>query len=349
MQTFHKSAYFQHQLELPIMMTIRLWIRLSFLALGALGAQVLCAQMPPHEPWMHGSDSPESPGAVTDGNPQTTVAQAAGETVLQALPPVAELEEEFQPADAADAETEAGSEAAAGAAAGANRDLGVEVGFGSFDLGGVTGDVYTVRIPYTFGLSPRAKLALSAPVSVTNIEDILVGGGDAQVFGGGLNAALQYGVFTKEDDGPYRWRVTPSAGVFYRESDDLNAGSWVFNAGLSSSFSFQPAEDWIVNIGNSVLFAFATAAADYPDPERREQQVLTNGVQVIRQLGRWSVNGYVMDTRFLQDALVDDFQTYAAGVGFKITRNRSLRVLAVFESGDAYDAFRVTCGSTWKF
>lgn len=308
----------------------------------------------PDYPYEGGYDNPESPIGLTDGNPLATVAQAAAVSAFEAaiVDPEGLEDEGFTPEEVAEGATEAAQQTASGAFS-----LGAEFGAGSYEIGDVDADMYTLSIPYSMELGERAKLFLTAPLSITTLQDVLATWDntgtlqldDAQIYGGGLNAAYTRRIFIKKDDVPYRWNLTPSAGIFLRESSDLDLGSWVFNVGLSSSFAYQFAPGWVINIGNSISYSLSTASSDYPDPERENQQVLINGLQLIRMTGRWTFNAYAVDTQMLQNSYVDGYQTYALGAAFKVTRTRSLRATIICDNGNNYNSIRGTLGTTWKF
>lgn len=314
--------------------------------------------------WEEGDD-PDNPLAVTDGNPNSTTSQAAGTTAETAafIQPMA-VSEEFEetsvagPEDTAEDEaSESGDTLGSGTVGTGTSQLDVDLGIGSYEINGVDVDFYMLQIPYSRKLSDRGTLKVNVPVSITDIRDIIsnfdaAGNltlGDARVYGGGLNLGYAHKVFMKSDGKPYRWKVTPSAGIFMRESSDLNQGAWVYNVGLSSSWARRVTGNWIVNVGNSISLSWNSGRKDYPDPIRDEQQVMINGVQLFYLAGRWTYYGYVMDTRFFQDAALNNFQSYAGGAGFKLTRNRTLRATLIYEDGDGFDSLRVTVGTSWKF
>lgn len=316
----------------------------------------VCFAQTPHweEEWYHGEggDSPESATAVTDGNPESTTRVAAEEAAYDTAVVTADsMVEAFSEEESG----ETTDEVAAREVGGSGSALDIDVGVGSSTIGGVDVDYYTVRIPYSRKLSDRSTLQLSVPVSITNLEDVvadLSGGGgfsDAKVYGGGINAAWSYKPFIKADGKPYRWKITPSGGLFLRESSDLGQGAWVYNLGFSSSFAYRVAKKWVVNVGNSLSYSWNSQRKDYPEPMQDEQQILINGVQVFYLGGRWTYYGYVLDTRFLEDALIDNFQSYAMGAGFKLTQRRSLKMTVIYEDGDGYDSLRATLGTSWRF
>lgn len=319
-------------------------------AVVALAATVARAQMPPH-PVPHGSTE----NLVVGGAPSSTVSEAATETAeLGALTTPEEIMDVFEPEAAAPSTTE-GAVAATTAAS----QLDVEVGGGSSSVGGQDMDIYTVRVPYSRKLSERGTLQFSLPMSFATYKDALMTYDastgltrleDAQAYGAGLNIAYAHQAVMKGDSRSFRWKLTPSGGLFYRDCSDLNLGAWVWNIGVSSSLAWQFAPGWVVNFGNSISFSWSDAIKDYPDPIRDNQQMLTNGIQLYRMLDRWTIYGYILDTEALRDVLVDSYQTYGMGVGYKITKKRSIRFTAIYEDGNAgYHGFRVTMGSSWRF
>ncbi|MCC5808080.1 MAG: hypothetical protein JJU00_17260 [Opitutales bacterium] len=293
-------------------------------------------------------DSPDSAVGLTDGTPRSTTAAAAAEmAMLGAFIGTDDVVDQFEedlPAEIAETAAETTGMSA----------LDLDVGFGSSKVDGVDFDFYTVRIPYSRRMSERGVLNFVAPLSITRAKDVVTGAdgvstGNASIYGGGVAAAYSHHVFIKADGKPYRWKVTPAAGIFLRESSDLNQGAWVYNTGLSSSFAYRLDEHWVVNVGNSLSLAWNSGRKDYPDPVRDNQQVLTNGVQMFYLAGRWTHHGYIMDTRFLRSSLVDNFQTYGVGTGYRITRGRSLKATIVYENGKHYEAIRAMIGTSWKF
>jgi hypothetical protein len=109
------------------------------------------------------------------------------------------------------------------------------------------------------------------------------------------------------------------------------------------------APNWVVNIGNSISLAWNNGIKDYPDPVRDNQQVLINGIQFFHLMGRWTPYSYVMDTRYLNNGFIDNYQTYAVGVAFKLTQKRSIRFSVLYDNGNNFDSLKATLGASWKF
>ena len=227
--------------------------------------------------------------------------------------------------------------------------VGVEVGGGNFEVQGQETDFYSVKIPYSRRLNERATLELSVPLSYSIYKDA-IGSKDAKAYGAGINAGYAWQAFQKKDNVPYRWKLTPSAGIYYRDSEDMNAGAWVFSTGFSSSFAWKLSPGWIVNLGNSISLAWQAGIRDYADPIRDDQQTAKNGLQLYHLMDRWTVYGYVMHTQALNDMIVDSYRTYGVGAGYKLTKTRTLKASVYYEEGNGdYQATRVTLGSSWQF
>ncbi|HSH96125.1 MAG TPA: hypothetical protein VK968_18410 [Roseimicrobium sp.] len=233
---------------------------------------------------------------------------------------------------------------------GGSQQIGGDVGGGTFEVNGQKAKLYTFKAPYSRKINERGTLELTLPVSFAVYEKAIAGTKDAQAYGIGLNAGYAWQAFLKKDNVPYRWKITPSTGLYYRDSSDLQEGAWVFNTGLSSSFAWQFAPGWVVNLGNSASFAWNSGIKSYPDPIRDSQQTVRNGVQLYRMLDRWMVYVYVMDTEALNDMIVDSYQTYGIGASYKLTKTRSLKATLLHEEGNGgYRSTRGSIGTSWEF
>jgi hypothetical protein len=262
-----------------------------------------------------------------------------------------ELSREFGSESSAPAGTATTSttSATSGEAAGTQQQVGVEVSGGTFEVQGQETDIYTVKIPYSRRLNERATLELAVPLSFSNYKDA-IGPKDAKAYGAGINAGYAWQAFLKKDNVPYRWKLTPSAGLYYRDSNDMNAGAWVFSTGFSSSFAWQFSPGWVVNVGNSISFAWHNGIKDYADPIRDDQQTLKNGIQLYRMMDRWTVYGYVTHTQSLNDMIVDSYRTYGVAAGYKLTKTRTLKASIYCEEGNGqYRATHGTLGTNWQF
>ena len=326
-----------------------LFFALAALCFGTIGY----SQAYPDQPLGMGptvgvaTDNPQSnPAAVTDGTPASTTTIVATDVAnANAFVTPDAMLSEFPgetPATTAQAPAEQTPPST----------TGVDGGVGSYKIDGVKADLWTLTVPYSVKVSDRSTVVTTLPFTITNFKSIRLANGqigDASVYGEGFNAGWSYKVYDKQDNVPYRWNVTPTGGIYLRRSSDLHLGSWVYNAGFSSSFAYQFSGGWVANLGNSITMAWNNGYKNYPDPVRDEQEVVINGVQVFKPIDRWMVGGMVIDTRYLRKNLVNSFQTYAITAGYRVTPTRSLRVSLVADTGKGYHSIRGTLGSSWKF
>lgn len=329
--------------------------RVLFCALLALclGAVASAQTGPgyPGEPQFPGTDSgldspQHNPAAITDGTPiatTTVVATDVANANAFLAPDAALVDFAAEPSTATPtAPTDQAPSAT----------IGVDGGMGSYSIDGVKADLWTLTVPYSTVVDKRSTIVTTLPFTITNFKHVSRANGsvgDAKVYGAGFNAGWCYKVVDKQDNVPYRWKITPSGGIYLRRSSDLHMGSWVYNLGVSSSFAYRFSSGWIVNVGNSLTMAWSNGYRNYPDPIRDQQQVVINGVQVFKPVGRWMVGGTIIDTRYLRTNLVNSFQTYAVMAGYRVTPTRTLRAALVAESGKGYHSIRGTLGSSWKF
>lgn len=334
------------------------WLSTAVTFAPAVFAQGTMQQPPGYYPY---SDQSSHNTAVAIGSPTSSVGAASADTFdLGAQMSIADATQAFSPSEPPSA-TPTTTESAAGSATGstvvqvaAPQQIDIEAGGGSFEVNGQKADIYTLKVPYSQKLSERGTLQLSLPVSIAVYKNVLNPATfqivDAKAYGVGLNAGYAWQVFTKQDNVPYRCKITPSAGLFYRDSADLRQGAFVFNSGFSSSLAWQYSPGWVLNLGNSVSLAWNSGIKGYPDPVRDNQQTLSNGLQIFRMLGRWTYYGYVIDTEALCDVLVDSYQSYAIGAAYQLTKSRSLRATLNYDQGNAgYKSLSVKLGTGWQF
>lgn len=327
--------------------------RISFSAVVALclAAAASAQSFPPYNEPHYGSpgwdDPKENPIGVTDGTPISTTTIVATDVANSN----AFINPDAVPTDLTGEAP--GTTAPAAAEQPQLSTIGIDGGMGSYSIDGTKADYWTLTVPYDVKVNARSTIETTLPLSVTNYKDVFrtgtLGIGDAKVYGEGVNAGWCYKVFDKQDNVPYRWKLTPSAGVYLRSSSSLDMGSWVYNVGISSSFAFPISAGWIANIGNSITMAWNSGYSNYPDPMRDQQQVAINGLQVFKSFGRWLIGGMVIDTRYFKTNLINSYQTYAITAGFKLTPSRSLRVSLVADSGKGYHSITGKVGSSWKF
>lgn len=155
-----------------------------------------------------------------------------------------------------------------------------------------------------------------------------------------------------------RWRVTPNLGLSYGFLRNSAAGSSYQKnilgmIGVTSVVDYRAGKNVLLSIGNQFT-AHKTLESDVTflpaGFDHVEQQVLKNGVRVRWQFShRWVSEAGVIDTRFLQDAFLKSFQSYSAGLSYRITRTRSIGFGGKIEDGRRYYGWNLSLSSCWNF
>jgi len=303
----------------------------------------------PHEDsWVpelqgHGTDSPDTPASITSGHPLSSVTLVAEDTAMNNALNDALTEEPPQ---------------SQGSTGGHYDMIGADACYGSYSIMGMRAHYYSAKIPLGYTLSPRDRLQFTIPINYAKYNDCVVNLAsngdpilrDASVYGYGVGAAYTRRVLTGSSKSPWTWSVTPAASILFRESSDLDMGSCLFNASVSSSLAYRVGTRWIFTLGNSVSFSDSTSYRNNISPESGNQSVFVNGVQAVRVLGRWRVTAYVMDLRYSGgDELIPSYQSYALALSYGMGASTDLRISVIHDEGDNYDSTRVITGSTWRF
>ena len=271
-----------------------------------------------------------SPVAVTDGNPTAATASSA-ETTFASLG--------FTPVDELVIDD-------TGVAASPNHS-GIGIGFnsGKFKAGDLTGSISNMAVPFRFKLSERMALAGSVPMTYMTLES-------AKVYGLGFNLALPYRARVMTKEKPLNWRVTPVVGFNVRASADLASGAALFTYGAINSIDYRINKKWILCMVNQLTGyqSLTVSYGDYDFDPNIDQLILKNGFRAVTKVSkRWILDGYFIDTRFLQDAAVEQFWTLGVSGQFKLTKNRNIQVGFNYDFGEDFSAWSLGLSSAWKF
>ncbi|MDX2111351.1 MAG: hypothetical protein SFY80_14060 [Verrucomicrobiota bacterium] len=301
-----------------------------------------------HEPWGEHYPSEQlaysehNPAAVTDGNSNSTTGLTSRAIVTDhALANPCSISDEFE---------ETSGTSVAEVSAGGGQSLEVAVGRGSFTAGNVEGEVNSITVPFKHRFTDRVSVKASIPLNYTIVKDVGFPPSDIDVWGGGLIVAVPYDVYIKADNVPYRWTVSPALGMTLRDSSDANVGTWMSTAAVASNFNYKINNHFILNIGNALTLNWSQRLGDDSAKiTQKDQQIVVNGVQFIVPIERWVMNAFIMDTRLLQDAAVDNYQTYGLGGGYQFSKKISLRLYVYTDQGPDYQAYSVSIASAWNF
>jgi len=161
----------------------------------------------------------------------------------------------------------------------------------------------------------------------------LIGNGSGQymdtegtaIYGGGGDLGLGIRPFVRDEESNFGWQITPFVGLHGVGTYDGATGGLLNQFGIASRLEFQLPHGIQLIVANQ-LSHFTSLKLKIEDVEidpRVEQNVLKNGLMV--DVPVWTAkslyaNGFFVDTRFLQDAAIDNYQTLGAGLSLRHDR-----------------------------
>lgn len=251
--------------------------------------------------------------------------------------------------------TEEGTVVSAGAeeAATSANALDIDIGYGKFTVGDTDGEASALGVPYSYKWNDRLRVKASLLLNYTVLKDAdfaTFPPRNVKVYGGGINISPTYGVYNELDKRPYRWFVTPTVGIMVRNASRIDVGTITYTTGVSSNYYRKVGDRLILNVGNSITNFYAQKSkSSYADLNRRSQQIMVNGVQLIYPYQRWVFSVMAIDNRFIRDSFVDSWQTYGCSAGYRLGKRISLRLYAETDQGKNYRGWSTGISSAWKF
>jgi hypothetical protein len=148
-----------------------------------------------------------------------------------------------------------------------NNLIGIGLGFGSFTQGGLTSNVTTLPLSYTFrrDMDPRRQLTIYAPITVTEVAG-------AKSYG--INLGASYRVPMNDE-----WALMPAVGYGIAGSVDLGSASAMMAASLTSQYTLRM-KGYDLAFGNMVGIYQSSkfTAGDYSFDPKISNTVFRNGV-----------------------------------------------------------------------
>lgn len=274
-----------------------------------------------------------SPIAVTDGNPNAATSVEAT-TTFSGLG--------FTPID----ELGDGLEAATGTTQPRFGGISLGLNTGKFEAGAFEGTLYELSGSLlNFG---GDMVRVMVPVHASFLE--LDGG--AKVGGAGFAVALPIRYLRMSKDKHVNWRITPTLGMSVRGSADLASLSPLWNYGLVNTVDYRVTPKLVISMVNqyTVHKSFSVSYDDLDFDPDVNQQILKNGFRFTTPLSRRVIaDGFIIDTRFLKDAAIDQFITLGGSVAFRVTQRWNFVIGVNYDTGDDFKAYGIGITSAWKW
>ncbi|MBN1360827.1 MAG: hypothetical protein JW993_09555 [Sedimentisphaerales bacterium] len=185
-------------------------------------------------------------------------------------------------------------------------------------IGIVDGADYEIHIPWWVNLGERVSLIGSNSGQYLDSEG-------TEIYGGGLDLGLGIWPVVRGPDDTFGWQITPFAGLHALGTYGGAAGGLLDQFGVTNRLEFKLSEDVLLVVANQFSH-FDSLKLEIEDVEidpQLDQQVVKNAVSVDLPLSNVKgifVNGFITDTRFLQDAAVDNYQTLGGGLSLRRER-----------------------------
>jgi len=208
-------------------------------------------------------------------------------------------------------------------------------------IGTVDNTEYGLNIPWWLHFGRHVSL-------IGNMSGRYMDAEGAEIFGGGLDLGLGIRPVVRGEGDRFGWQVTPFAGLHGFGTYDGAAAGLLDQFGVANRFEFKLFDDVLLVVASQFSFfdslQFKIEDVEI-DPEVK-QQVLKNGLMVdvpFFSMKSVYVNGFVVDTRFLEDAAVDNYQTAGGGLSIRGSR-MSLNLYVSRDFADNYSSWNAGAG-----
>ncbi|GEM_PF-2804062 len=200
-----------------------------------------------------------------------------------------------------------------------------------------------IEFGFPLGATPL-RLEVAIPLNITEMER-------NYIYGAGLNLGLPWRVLSIGDGSRWGWQLTPMGGVMGRVDVEGANGALVYYAGAASMLEYEITQGLTIAMGNQIgTFHDIGIEIGGVDIQRDiDQRIVNNGIRLSKDIGGWTLEGYVVDSRFLEEAAVDGFQTYGAHVVYNFSKSFYLGTAVDYINSSQFEAVRVSLGSSFRF
>jgi hypothetical protein len=278
--------------------------------------------------------SKRSAASITDGNPMAATALLADSIFGSGAFGKTSTEKSGKEADATRSKLYFG--------------IGSGLSFSAFQVDTPNGnslDGIALSVPVELMLgTKRVNVKLDAPLNYTEIEG-------TAIYGGGLNASLNYRPFMFDADSDWEWKLSPTFGAMGRGSLDGANASILFHYGLSNQIAYRIGGSTFISLGSQLTqfgnLGFEMFGIDFA--KDIDQNILKNGLKVSHYFGSFNLVGFIIDSRFLEDAAVDSYQTLGTEVIWNVTDLFSLNLGFKQDISNIFMSSSVYFTGGWSF
>jgi hypothetical protein len=167
----------------------------------------------------------------------------------------------------------------------------------------------------------------------------------------GLDVGLPWTIISARDESRWRWMVTPLGGIMGRASVDGANGALIYTFGLANRVEYEISDSLRVGVGSQIgtFHDIGITIGDIDIKRDIDQRVVKNGINLTKDWSKWTLEGHVIDTRFLEDAAIKDYQTYGGAAIYNFSKSFYAGVGVDYIYDSKFDALRVGLSSSFRF
>ena len=207
--------------------------------------------------------------------------------------------------------------------------------------GTAEGSEIELNLPWWFNFGKRVSLIGNTNGQYKDIEG-------TEIYGAGMDLGLGIRLVVRDEVNRFGWQVTPYAGLQGIGSYDGATAGLMDQFGITNRFEFELRENVLLVIANQFSF-FDSLKIEIQgvsiDPEL-EQQILKNGVMLdfpFPGSSRVYLNGFLVDSRFLEDVVIDNYQTVGGGLSVR-GKSKTLNIYVSRDIATDYSGWNAGLG-----
>lgn len=209
--------------------------------------------------------------------------------------------------------------------------------------GDLQGRRWRVTLPLWLHFNSRVSLVGDAKFDFNEIEG-------TEFYGLGADIGMAFRPVVRADKDRFGWQITPFTGAYGIGSADGVTAAIVSQIGVINRFEWRVFDRTLLSLVSQYT-SFENVTVKLGDVELNtpiDQNILKNGIMYEFPLFSKSLygNAHFINTQFMKDARVNSYQTYGAGLAYRLTRF-SVQANLGYDYADLYSGVTFNLGAVW--
>jgi hypothetical protein len=170
----------------------------------------------------------------------------------------------------------------------------------------------------------------------------------ASIYQYGSTWAVPIQIIMSKGDNSLSWQITPAFAGGAGGSWDLAAGGILLGGQITSSLAYQFSDGWSIVLANQfgLYEGLPIDIGDFKSETDVSQQILKNGMALVKNWNRAFVEVGITYTNFLNDSAIDGYLSPTLGAGLRWAQTSGIRIAY---HADFADDFTVHSGTVQVF